>query len=285
MKMNQKRVAAIHDLSGFGKCSLTVVLPIVSAAGIEVSAMPTAILSTHTGGLEGYTYRDLTDDMHPFMNHWQSLNIQFNAIYSGFLGSIKQIEIVQEFFNTFKTKENFILVDPVMADNGELYKIFTPEFAKGMASLCRKADIIVPNITEATLLLNEPYFPGPYTPQYIDELLEKLSEELGPQKIVLTGVWFDEGELGAATFDKKNNTIGYEFASKIPGFYHGTGDVFASALLAAILNGFNLRQSAKIAVHFTTESILRTYKAQTDIRFGVNFEQCIPNLLKELRLI
>ena len=166
MKMNQKRVAAIHDLSGFGKCSLTVVLPIVSAAGIEVSAMPTAILSTHTGGLEGYTYRDLTDDMHPFMNHWQSL-IQFNAIYSGFLGSIKQIEIVQEFFNTFKTKENFILVDPVMADNGELYKIFTPEFAKGMASLCRKADIIVPNITEATLLLNEPYFPGPYTPQYI----------------------------------------------------------------------------------------------------------------------
>ena len=154
-----------------------------------------------------------------------------------------------------------------------------------MASLCRKADIIVPNITEATLLLNEPYFPGPYTPQYIDELLEKLSEELGPQKIVLTGVWFDEGELGAATFDKKSNTIGYEFASKIPGYYHGTGDVFASALLAAILNGFNLRQSAKIAVHFTTESILRTYKAQTDIRFGVNFEQCIPNLLKELRLI
>lgn len=169
-----KRVATIHDLSGFGKCSLTVVLPILSAAGIEVSALPTALLSTHTGGIDGYTYRDLTEDMRPIMSHWKSLDITFDAVYSGFLGSFKQLEIVREFFVNFKTEGNLILVDPVMADNGQLYKIFTPEFAIGMRSLCEMADIIVPNMTEATLLLNEPYQPGPYTQAYIENILVKL---------------------------------------------------------------------------------------------------------------
>lgn len=149
----QKRVAAIHDLSGFGKCSLTVALPILSAAGIEACAMPTAILSTHTGGISGYTYRDLTSDMRAFMQHWKSLDIQFDATYSGFLGSFEQLDLVKEFFELFRSKNNLILVDPVMADNGELYRIFQPEFATGMRSLCRKADIIVPNLTEAALLL------------------------------------------------------------------------------------------------------------------------------------
>lgn len=133
-KEQQKRVAAIHDLSGFGKCSLTVALPILSAAGIETSALPTAILSTHTGGILGYTYRDLTEDMRPFMKHWKELDIRFDAVYSGFLGSFEQLDIVKEFFSLFKREDNLILVDPVMGDNGELYKIFTPKFAKGMRS-------------------------------------------------------------------------------------------------------------------------------------------------------
>ena len=165
----QKRVAAIHDLSGFGKCSLTVALPILSAAGIEACAMPTAILSTHTGGISGYTYRDLTSDMRAFMQHWKSLDIQFDATYSGFLGSFEQLDLVKEFFELFRSKNNLILVDPVMADNGELYRIFQPEFATGMRSLCRKADIIVPNLTEAALLLEESYHPGPYTQAYIEK--------------------------------------------------------------------------------------------------------------------
>lgn len=279
-----KRVAAIHDLSGFGKCSLTVALPIISAAGIEVSALPTAVLSTHTGGIDGYTYRDLTEDMRPITKHWKSLDIRFDAIYSGFLGSFEQLDIVKEFFHQFRTDKNLILVDPVMADNGELYKIFTLDFAKGMRSLCEKADIIVPNLTEAALLLDEPYQPGPYTQAYIENTLKKLSK-LGPKKIVLTGVYFKEDELGAATYETASNTTGYFFVKRIPGYYHGTGDVFASALLSALLNNFNLVESTAIAVRFTANSILRTYKAQTDYRFGVDFEQCIPDFLKELKLV
>lgn len=283
-KTHQKRVAAIHDLSGFGKCSLTVALPILSAAGIETSALPTAILSTHTGGISGYTYRDLTADMRPIMQHWNSLDIRFDAIYTGYLGSFEQQAIVKEFFDAFRTEDNLILVDPVMGDNGELYTNFTHEFAAGMKSLCQKADIIVPNLTEASLLLDEPFCPGPYTASYIESILLKLSD-LGPQKIVLTGVYFNEDELGAATYDRTTNTTDYVFTQKIPGYYHGTGDVFASALLAALLNDFSLIESATIAVNFTTESIRRTYNAKTDYRFGVNFEQSFPDFLKELKLL
>ena len=283
-KTHQKRVAAIHDLSGFGKCSLTVALPILSAAGIETSALPTAILSTHTGGISGYTYHDLTDDMRPVMNHWKSLDIRFDAIYTGYLGSFEQLDIVKEFFDTFKTENNLILVDPVMGDNGQLYTNFTLEFAAGMCTLCQKADIIVPNLTEAALLLGETFHPGPYSPAYIENILRKLGT-LGPAKVVLTGVYFKDDELGAATYDRTNNQIDYVFTQKVPGYYHGTGDVFASALLAALLNEFSLIDSAAIAAHFTTASIQRTYEANTDYRFGVNFEQSFPDFLKELKLL
>ena len=283
-KTHQKRVAAIHDLSGFGKCSLTVALPILSAAGIETSALPTAILSTHTGGISGYTYHDLTEDMRPVMKHWKSLDIKFDAIYTGFLGSFEQLDIVKEFFDAFRQEDNLILVDPVMGDNGELYTVFTREFAIGMRMLCQKADIIVPNLTEAALLLDEPFHPGTYTHAYIESLLRKLGA-LGPQKVVLTGVYFKEDELGAATYDRTTDTIDYVFTQKIPGYYHGTGDVFASALLSALLNDFSLIDAAAIAVHFTTDSIRRTYKAKTDYRFGVNFEQSFPDFLRELKLV
>jgi pyridoxine kinase len=276
-----RRVAAIHDLSGFGKCSLTVALPILSAAGIETSALPTAILSTHTGGISGFTYLDTTSEMRPFIRHWKSLDIHFDAIYSGFLGSFEQLDIVKEFFETFRQEDNLILVDPVMADNGELYKIFTPEFAIGMRSLCQKADIIVPNITEAALLLGETYRPGPYPEAFIEDLLKGLSE-LGPRQIVLTGVYFTETELGAATYDRTSGEIACTLVPKIPGYYHGTGDVYASALLAGLLNGFSLSESAGIAVRYTAGSIRRTHEAGSDIRFGVNFEQGFPDLLKEL---
>ena len=207
-----------------------------------------------------------------------------NAIYTGFLGSFEQLDIVREFFDAFRQEDNLILVDPVMGDNGELYTVFTREFAAGMRMLCQKADIIVPNLTEAALLLDEPFHPGPYTHAYIESLLRKLGA-LGPQKVVLTGVYFKEDELGAATYDRTTDTIDYVFTQKIPGYYHGTGDVFASALLSALLNDFSLIDAAAIAVHFTTDSIRRTYKAKTDYRFGVNFEQSFPDFLKELKLV
>ena len=283
MAKRLKRVAAIHDISGFGKCSLTVALPIISAAGIEVSVLPTAVLSTHTGGFTGFTYRDLTEDMQPIADHWKSLNICFDSIYTGFLGSFEQLDLVTNFFKTFKTDDSLILVDPVMADNGELYKIFSPEFAKGMRKLCEKADIIIPNLTEAALLLGETYNPGPYSQSYIEDIMKKLSA-LGPQKIVLTGVFFDDEELGAATYDASSGDVSYYFEKRIPGYYHGTGDVFGSALLAAIQNDFLLNEAAAIAVRFTVSSIRKTAQAGTDIRFGVNFEQTIPELLRDLRL-
>jgi pyridoxine kinase len=284
MKTHQPRVAAIHDISGFGKCSLTVALPILSAAGIETSVMPTAVLSTHTGGFTGFTYRDLTSDLPPFAAHWKSLSIDFDAIYTGFLGSFEQLNIVSKFFEDFKSKDNLILVDPVMADHGQLYSLFDMEFVKGMRTLCGKADIVVPNITEACLLTETEYEEGPYSSEFIENLLNKLVA-IGPQKIVLTGVYFDNEKLGAATFDKQENQIHFVMGEKIPGFYHGTGDVFASALLSGLLNRFSLKDATQIAVNFTTASIRRTYEAQTDIRFGVNFEQSIPLFLKDLNLL
>lgn len=280
----QKRVAAIHDISGFGKCSLTVALPILSAAGIEAVALPTAVLSTHTGGFSGFTYRDLTGDIQPFTEHWKSLGLHFDAIYSGFLGSFEQLDLIGKFFDAFKQDDNLILVDPVMADNGELYTLFTPDFVAGMAELCKKADMLIPNITEAAFLLGETYREGPYTKAYIENLLTGLAS-FGAKKIVLSGVFFDDKELGAATYDKETGAIDYVLETRIPGYYHGTGDIFGSALLSGLLNGFDLCNSARIAVRFTTASIAKTAKAQTDTRFGVDFERSIPGFLKDLKLL
>ena len=282
--INQKRIAAIHDISCFGRCSLTVALPIISSLGIEVSPIPTAVLSTHTGGIDGYTYRDLTDDILPIVRHWQSLNIGFNAIYTGFLGSFEQLDIVSEIFDTLKTQKSLIVVDPVMADNGKLYKIFPSDFPAGMRKLCEKADVIVPNITEAVLLLGEPYLEGPYTRPYIERLLLRLSE-LGPKQVVLTGIYFNDTQLGAVSYDAETKRIEYAFSNRVDGYYHGTGDVFASVLIGAILNGCELPKAVKTAVDFTVQSIERTKAAGTDIRFGVNFEAGLPRLAQRLGLI
>ncbi|MEA1960760.1 MAG: pyridoxamine kinase [Bacillota bacterium] len=280
----QKRVAAIHDISGFGKCSHTVALPIISAAGIETSVIPTAVLSTHTGGFTGFTYRDLTEDIRPIAEHWKSLDLNFDSIYTGFLGSFEQIQLIAETFDRLKSDRTLILVDPVMADNGKLYEIFPSDFPKGMKKLCEKADIIIPNITEATLMLDEPYFEGPYTHEYIDGLLKRLAA-IGADRVVLTGVYFDNKELGAASYDKKNDQISYAFADRIEGYYHGTGDVFGSAFLAALLNDKSLSEATQIAVNYTVGSIQRTKDSGTDLRFGVNFEAGIPAFLKSLGLI
>lgn len=273
----QKRVAAIHDISGFGRCSLTVVLPIISAAGIECSVVPTAILSTHTGGLSGFTYRDLTDDILPFANHWQSLGLGFDALYSGFLGSIQQVEILSQFFDRFRTNDNLIMVDPVMADNGMLYKTFPPNFPQEMRKLCQKADLIVPNMTEAALLLDEPYHEGPYTKGFISETLKKLAS-LGSKLVVLTGVHFNDSEIGAAAYNSITGQIDYAFANRIPGFYPGTGDIFGSVLLARLLNNHDIAQTVEFAVKYVAASISRTHAASTDTRFGVNFEAGLGRL-------
>lgn len=280
----QKRAAAIHDISGFGKCSLTVALPILSAAGIEVSVIPTALLSTHTGGLPGYTYCDLTQEMLPIARHWKSLGLSFDAIYSGFLGSFEQISIVSEIMDLLRDNGTLLMVDPVMADNGKLYATYTPQMASGMNHLCQKADIIVPNMTEAAFLLGEEFYDGPYEREYIEDILRRLSA-MGPRIAVLTGVWFSGEALGAAGFDRETGKTSYAFSPRIQGAYPGTGDIFGSTLLAALMCGQQLEQALCLAVDFTFRSISRTRIAGTDVRFGVNFEAGLPKFMEDLNLM
>lgn len=268
---------AIHDISCFGRCSLTVALPIISSSGVETTVLPTAVLSTHTGGFTGFTYRDLTQDILPIVDHWRSLELAFDAVYTGFLGSFEQVDIVSEIFDMLKKQNVLVVVDPVMADYGKLYSIFPSDFPAGMRKLCRKADLIVPNLTEAALLLDEPYHDAPHTRDEIDRILRSLSA-LGPGKVVVTGVSYDGIHLGSASYDAVTGEFSYTGERQIEPMYHGTGDVFASALVAALLGGRTLAQANAIAVRFTVASIARTKESGADNRFGVNFEAGLASL-------
>ncbi len=277
----QKRVAAIHDISCFGKCSLTVALPLLSAAGLETCCIPTAVLSTHTGGFSGYTYRDLTEDILPVAHHWNSLGLTFDAVYTGFLGSEEQTEIIEQVTHEIATENTMIMVDPVMGDDGVLYPVFSDTFPAAMRKLCARAHVIVPNMTEAFLLLDEPYHHGPYTEAEISRILDGLAT-ICPGKIVLTGVHFDEKSLGAATFDPETGAKEFVLRDRVDGFYHGTGDVYAATLLAALMHGFTLHDAAGIAADYTVLSITTTKAMDKDLRYGVNFEYNLPTLMRML---
>ena len=281
----QKRVLAVHDISGVGRCSLTVALPIISAAGVECSVLPTAVLSTHTGGFAGYTFRDLTDDMLPMARHWAGLGEKFDAIYMGYLGSFAQMDMMREVFSLLADAGTLIAVDPVMGDNGKLYAAFDMTFPPAMRALCAHADLIKPNVTEAALLLGEEYRPGPYGKAYIEGMLSRLAEATGTEKIVLTGVYFDDKQLGAATYDAAAGETAYIFGENVPGLYHGTGDVFGSALVGALVRGLPLSEAVRAAVDFTVAAIRTTANAGTDIRYGVNFEENLPVYMRALGII
>ena len=220
-----KRIASIQDISCLGKCSLTVALPILSAMGVECAIGPTAVLSTHTM-FSNFTCKDLTDQIGPIAAHWKSEGIGFDAIYTGYLASQEQIGDVCAFFDDFKTEENLIVVDPVMADNGKLYPAFGPEFPAEMAKVCAKADLIVPNLTEASLLTGLPY----RTEQdegYIRELLQALAG-LGPRYVALTGVSFEKGRLGVMHYDRERDVYGSYFTEHLPASFHGTCLLYTS---------------------------------------------------------
>jgi pyridoxine kinase len=277
----QKNILAVHDISCVGKCSLTVALPILSAAGCTVSVLPTAVLSTHTGGFEGYTFRDLTGDLPGILEHWRRLGLRFDAIYSGYLGSFEQLHLVSRLVDEFRAPGAQVCVDPVMADNGRLYASFGPDFPPGMAALCRRADLILPNRTEAALLVDRPYREGAQSRAETEDVLHRLSA-LGPRRVALTGVSFSPDETGCAVYDRETDKTGYVFSRKIEGCYHGTGDVFASALIGALANGFSLLRAARAAVDFTAGAIARTHLAGTDVRFGVNFEEGLAAYAREM---
>lgn len=279
--MGQKRVAAIHDISCFGKCSLTVALPVISAAGIETAVIPTAVLSTHTADIfKNFTFRDLTSDLLSIAQHWKSVGIHFDAIYTGYLGSLEQVDIVAQMIDLIKSDDTKIIVDPVMADFGKLYACFSEDFPKAMARLCAKADVIIPNMTEAAFLLGQEHKEGPYTEEYCKELAKTLSEKLSVKNVVLTGIYFNDKKLGAACFDGEKTE--FVMNDRIEKLYHGTGDVFGSALVSALVKEKPLKQAAQTAVDFTCAAITRTIKENPEREYGVNFEGELGLLIEKL---
>lgn len=275
-----KRIVTIQDISCVGKCSLTVALPIISAMGIETAVIPTAVLSTHTA-FKNFTYRDLTGDLPKIAKHWKQEKFNFDGIYTGYLGSIEQIDILKEFFKQFKTPDNFIFIDPVMADNGKLYAGFDAKFVKEMKKLCKMADIIVPNLTEASYMLEKEY-KEIYSEQEIKDILIELSN-LGPKYVVLTGVSFKDNKLGVMSYNKETNKFFTYFKEKVPAKYHGTGDIFASTLVGAITNRNTLEEGLKVAVDYVWETINDTYKTNKKDVYGVNFETKIPYLIDRIK--
>lgn len=275
-----KRIVTIQDISCVGKCSLTVALPIISAMGIETAAIPTAVLSTHTA-FKNFTYRDLTGDLPKIAKHWKQEKFDFDGIYTGYLGSIEQIDMLKEFFKQFKTSNNFVFIDPVMADNGKLYAGFDENFVREMKELCKMADIIVPNLTEASYMLEKEYKEN-YSEQEIKDMLIELSL-LGPKYVVLTGVSFNENKLGVMSYNKETNEYFTYFKEKVPAKYHGTGDIFASTLVGAITNNNTLEEGLKVAVDYVWETINDTYKTNEKDVYGVNFETKIPYLIDRIK--
>lgn len=275
-----KRVVTIQDISCVGRCSLTVALPIISACGVETAVIPTAVLSTHTA-FQNFTFHDLTDEIEQIADHWRQEQIGFDAIYTGYLGSFEQLELVSRFIDRFRTPDNLVLIDPAMADNGKLYPGFTPAFATEMARLCGKADVIVPNLTEATCMLGRPYVGEDYDEAYIRELLVDLSC-LGPDKVVLTGVSFSPEKLGVMAYDRRRDRFFQYCNEKLPDSFHGTGDVFASAVTGAMMRGCALEEALALAVDYTVESIRDTIEDPEHRWYGVNFEQAIPLLVERL---
>ncbi len=276
MEKRPSRVAAIHDLSGFGRCSVAVILPVLSAMGIQVSPVLTAVLSTHTGGFGEVVFRDLTDYIKPTLEHYKSLNIDFEAVYSGFLGSVEQVDSCLEFFKSYP--KSLKLVDPVMGDNGKAYKTCDANLQKRMKELVAVADVITPNMTEAAMLLGESYKTEPLTITEARSLLLKL-HGLGPKKIVVTGAELASGVLANIGYDSEHGSFWYSPCEYIPVHYPGCGDIFASVLLGAMLSGASLPIAMGRATDFAELCVKTTFSYGSDTREGVMLESVLGNLI------
>lgn len=271
-----KRIVTVQDISCVGKCSLTVALPIISAMGVETAIIPTAVLSTHTM-FSSFTCKDLTDQIEPITKHWQQEGLDFDAIYTGYLGSFEQIDLMKKMFADFKTEKNITFVDPAMGDGGKLYPAFDEAFARHMATLCAVADIIVPNITEACFMTGTEY-KEKYDEAYVADLLKKLSA-LGAKISILTGVSFEEGKTGVMGYDSEKDETYYFCHEKLASSYHGTGDIFSSTCVGALMKGFDWKKAVEIAALYTAECIRLTMADGKLKWYGVHFEQAIPYLL------
>lgn len=275
--MKDKKILTVQDISCVGQCSLTVALPIISACGIETCVLPSAVLSTHTAGFKGYTFRDLTEDIPGIVNHWRSEGINFDAIYTGYLGSVEQIGMVCDIMNTVVSEECIKIVDPAMADNGNLYPGFNAEFVEAMKQLCDGVDYLLPNITEASFLAGMEY-KSEYDKDYILELIEGLLK-LGCKNVILTGVSYEEGKTGVVVY--VNGEYSYYEHDKIANGCHGTGDIYSSAFVGALMNGIDAYNAAKIAADYVADCIRETMKLDNHW-YGAKFEPVLHKLYNRI---
>ena len=282
--MPTPRAAVIHDLSGFGRCSLTEVIPILSVMGVQCCPLPTAFLSTHTGGFTGFTFLDMTEELPKAARHWKSLGLQFQAIYCGFLGSEEQIGIVADFIRTFRTPGTLVVVDPVMGDDGRAYQTYTPAMCAGMERLAALADVITPNLTEAAFLLGRDYgdlLDGGRA-LHDEAALRELAEALslgGKRSVALTGAALSPGQTGAMCFDARTGRAEAVQTTFVAHPLHGTGDIFASVLTGGLMRGDSLCRAAALAVDFIHACAVRTVDQGLSLQEGVDFEPLLGNLL------
>ena len=271
-----KRVLTVQDISCLGKCSLTIALPVISALGAETVILPTAVLSTHTM-FKNFTCKDLSDQIEPITAHWKSEGVKFDAIYTGYLGTIEQIDMIKAIFRDFKGENTVVFVDPVMADNGKLYPAFDMAYVKKNAELCAGADIVVPNITEAALMTGMDYREE-YGEDYIKELLRRMGE-LGARVNVITGVSLEKGKTGVMGFDRGSGDYYVYQNDRVNASYHGTGDLFSSACVGEIMKGRDWRDAMRIAADYTALTIEATLASADKPWYGVDFEATLPELI------
>ena len=274
------KVAAVQDLSGLGRCSLSVILPVLSVMGTQCCPLPTAVLSAHTAfpAPEAAAFQDLTGAMEQTLDHWEALHVTFDAIYSGFLGSLQQIALLRRLIQQFRQKETLVLIDPVMGDHGRVYRTYTQEMCEQTALLAAEADLITPNLTEAALLLGEPFDRIPTTQAGIEAWLQRLSLD-GKRSVVITGVSLAPKTLGAGCLDGAGGKIRFAMARQEPGQFFGTGDLFAAVLLGSLLRGEALSEATARAVDFIQKAVARTLTAGTPMLEGVQFEPLLQELV------
>lgn len=274
--MTDKRLLTIQDISCVGQCSLTVALPIISACGVECAILPSSVLSNHTAGFSGWTFRDLTDEMPNILAQWKKEKVDFDAFYTGYV-SKTQIPHILDIMQETARPGALRIVDPVMGDGGKLYPGFDDDFPQEMCRLCNGADVIMPNLTEAALLLGEEYRTE-YDQAYIEQTVKRL-HALGAKNVVLTGVSLEPNKLGVACYD--GNEILYYFTDRLDVSMHGTGDCYASSFAGALMRGHSILESASIAADFVVETI-RQSMGDPSHWYGVKFEKALPYLISRM---
>lgn len=275
------RVASVQDLSGFGRCSLTVVLPLISAMGVQVCPLPTAVLSTHSGGFGPFHFTDLTDSVGATIAHWKQLNLEFDCIFSGFLGSAEQIALVLQMIHNARqrTEPPLVVIDPVMGDHGRLYQTYTPEMQQGMTVLVHQADVITPNLTEACFLLGEPYIEVFSDVDAMEDMVRRLSE-LGPKQVILTGAALNNSDQRwNLAYDGHLDQCFKIAYTHLPAHYPGTGDAFASVVVGALLTGATLNTAVERATSYVSYTVGETLKLGTPEREGIAFELTLGVLI------